>query len=388
MTSITAKLHKLRQLQEQTNLIRQNISNAKAKISINNHNNEYSSEYNNTGSEHGDSYDRDVANNNDTDIIRSEMFNNIKAKQKMADIALERKQHVDGMISNIMSSMPKIDYEAEAMRLILKDGKSNLASAISSGYSLASGSSIDKHNTANNIKKISVYDGPEDTINGELSDISDCDLSDGESFNLSDSETDGIEIDESKYPHLDPIRTRPNTPELDNISSHLTDEQIQKYVNKEYDRSIKIVKCWCIMANNAGYQLFSATDIEIIKKHLTSYQVIATLDRNDIDSIEWQGMFIQWLYIDTNHNTSNVHGAICRFARGWVLKYYPNYYSNGSPRLIVSTRYQPDFTNEKRTSAIYKSGYTQSISLDGTTPIFRHITSGDVASELFTTYGK
>lgn len=381
MTSIAEKMAKLRQLKQQTNIIKQQVAEAKAKITtsaITNNSIEYmqSNEFD----------DETVSRYTTPAEFNQQAISSIVTKQQELNTAIQRQRHVDDMVSSIISNMPKMDYEAEAARLILRDGKTNLADAIkhTGAPNLNTNQAehkkihldIDLNNIAS-IKRITVQDGPDDATDGELTDL---ELSDDDSIFSDNDSTDGIEIDESRYPHLDPIRTRPCTPELDAWADNLTNEEIQLYVRKEYERSIKIVKCWCIMSNNAGYQLFNSAEVDIIKKHLSSYQLIPLANRSDIDRVDWPGMFIQWLYIDAD----SYNGARCRFGRGWVLQYYPNYsasYSNQhrQPRLVVSTKYQPDFTNDKRTSAIYASGYTQSICLDGKTPVFRHITAGDVA---------
>lgn len=384
MTSIAEKIARLRALKQETASIRQEVSNAKAKIvAASARNTEYQQFTNESGLVNSQKIEPDIAA-----AIQAQATEVIRAKQQEATAALQRKQHVDAMIASIMESMPQIDYEAEAARLILRDGKTNLAAAISRNSHIDRSSNSNNsehdedtwiHTNANNIKRITVHDGPDDTTDGELTDLSD-DESDIGSYDSSD----GIEIDQSQYPNLDPIRTRPATPELDNMANQLTDAEIQAYVHKEYNRSIKIVKCWCIMSNNVGYQLFNSAEVDVVKKHLVNYQLIPLLDRAAIDRIEWQGMFIQWLYIDATSG----NGGRCRFGRGWVLQYYPNYYSKGNspPRLVVSTRYQPDFTNDSRTSAIYASGYTQSVALDGNTPVFRRITAGDVVLDLHGCY--
>lgn len=358
MATITEKLARLRRLKQQTLEIQNEVANAKAAIAKQTYKFEYS-----TSDTLGGSNQMDDINT----IVKNEILEPIHIKQEQANIALSRKQHGDNMIASIMANMPKIDYEAEAARLILRDGKQSLATAIANGDNRTR----TVRNISNDIKRISVLDGPDDESDGEISDI----------MTDTDDYSSDIEIDESRYPHLDPIRTRPSTPVLDEISDQLTDDQVQTYVKHEYDRNIKIIKCWCIMANNIGYQLFTTPEINIIKENLASYQLLAIRNRHDMDVINWQGMFIQWLYVDNDIN----NGARCKFGRGWVLQYYPNYYKPGPPRIVVSTRYQPDFNNDRRTTAIYKSGYTQSVDLDGKTPIFRRIIAGDIAEALVTT---
>jgi len=355
MASIAEQIRRLQLLKTQTNKLREDVSTAKTKLATT-----------------ATNYTPIIANNDDDtrQDIRAQMMAPIIDKQKQAQIKLN-KQHVsDALISSIMATMPKIDYEAEAQRLILRDGKTSLANAIEN-KSIRTPIKNDTNNEQ--YKKILLENIDLETSDIELSDTEDSNYKDYESISEYDS-TD-IEIDESRYPHLSIIRTRPSTPELNSVVDNLKDTDIKQYINNEYDKNIKTIKCWCIMANNAGYYLFDNLEIDTIKHSVAKFQLIPIYNRIDMDNMDWLGIFIQWLYIETNPNT----GAKCYFGKGWVLKYYPNHYRDKYPRLVVSTKYKPDFNNERQISAIFKSGYTRSVTLDGKTPIFRQIMATDVA---------
>lgn len=375
MATIAEKLQRLRLLRQQTTTLRNEVATAKANLItssspyIHSLDTANTTTYNNTSNTINNTSKINNRYPTENDI-RHEATAAIRRKQQLLQDQLARQHASSSMISSIMASMPNIDYEAEASRLILRDGKKSLANAIANGH----GNHI-THGKAHlhNIRKVTIYDAPNNSYtSADCSEISDIDFSDD---NITDSEDDGIEIDYSIYPNMDPIRTRPTTPELDSIAASLTDDDIASYVKEEYDKNIKTIKCWCIMANNSGYELFDSHEIDIIKNHLDNYQLIPIYSRAYTDDVNWLGMFIQWLYIDTN----NYDGARCRFGRGWIIKYYPNYYHGDCPRVIVSTKYRPDFNNDQHISSIFASGYTLSINLDGKTPIFRQIIIDDVA---------
>lgn len=428
MASIAEKIKRLQLLKQQTNILRHEVSSAKSKLAT-------------TTTEYcPDTFNAVNPSNNSHNVstIRDQLIAPIIEKQKQAQIILNKQHASDALISSIMATMPKIDYEAEAARLILRDGKQSLATAIANennrgmrtnydnnillnigSQSSRASSSTNTGIDTNKLRKITIHDSVEnnDSNNktyenitntdnriksvyiGDDSEFSDMDLSDDDSLdnisnidNLnnigninkydSDSDeyngydSDEIEIDDSRYPHLDPIRTRPPTPDLDNAIDNLTDSDIKCYVNQEYDKNIKTIKCWCIMANNSGYSLFDSLEINTIKQSLSTYQLIPITTRADANNIDWLDMFIQWFYVELDASA----GGKCYFGRGWVLKYYPNHYHGKYPRLVVSTKYRPDFNNDRQISAIFKSGYTISITLDGKTPIFRQIIAEDVAT--------